>query len=80
VAVAVAVSDVEMTVDVTDEGEGFDLGAVQQSPDDPDWFTRERGRGVFLMRSLMDLVESRLPDVPGEQRLRHRLRLSLRRA
>lgn len=76
VLLAVVLTDDELTVDVTDEGPGFDLGALQQSPDDPDWFTREHGRGVYLMRSLMDRVESRRDDA----RHGHRLRLQLRRA
>ena len=76
VMVLAVVSESRMLVEVTDEGPGFDLDAVQQSPDDADWFERERGRGVFLMRSLMDLVENhRLDHTRG-----HRLRLTLRRA
>ena len=68
--------DVErLCVDVTDEGVGFDLSALQQSPDEADWFEREDGRGVFLMRTLMDRVESVGPDAESG----HRLRLILRR-
>ena len=44
-------------VDVTDEGDGFDIESAGCTPDAPDWFEREDGRGVFLMRSLMDRVE-----------------------
>lgn len=51
-----------LRVEVTDEGGGFDLSALQQSPDEADWFEREDGRGVFLMRTLMDRVESVGPD------------------
>ena len=51
-----------LRVEVTDEGGGFDLSALQQSPDEADWLEREDGRGVFLMRTLMDRVESASPD------------------
>ncbi len=68
--------DIErLCVDVTDEGVGFDLSSLQQSPDEADWFEREDGRGVFLMRTLMDSVESVGPDAESG----HRIRLILRR-
>jgi serine/threonine-protein kinase RsbW len=68
--------DIErLCVDVADEGVGFDLSSLQQSPDEADWFEREDGRGVFLMRTLMDRVESVGPDAESG----HRLRLILRR-
>ncbi len=76
VRVSVMVDRKRLFVEVVDEGQGFDLAAVQQSPDDDDWFEREDGRGVFLMRQLMDCVESEQPD--GKQG--HRLRLILYRA
>lgn len=65
-----------LRVEVTDEGAGFDLVALQQSPDEADWFEREDGRGVFLMRTLMDRVESAGPDAESG----HCLRLVLHRA
>lgn len=43
--------------EVTDEGTGFDAEAKVFSPADADWLEREDGRGLFLMRSLMDSVE-----------------------
>jgi serine/threonine-protein kinase RsbW len=76
VFVLAVVSEVRLQVEVTDEGPGFDLAAIVQSPQEPDWFERERGRGVFLMRSLMDRVESDRLDHPRG----HRLRLTLKRA
>ncbi len=55
-----------LVVDVTDEGNGFDIATAGCTPDAPDWLEREDGRGVFLMRSLMDRVEcQRTADVPG---------------
>lgn len=66
----------QLIVDVCDEGPGFDLTAVVQGPDDATWLEREQGRGVFLMRTLMDRVENAGPDERGG----HRLRLILHRA
>lgn len=65
-----------LNVDVTDEGLGFDIESAGCTPDSPDWFEREDGRGVFLMRSLMDGVECvRAAGLPG-----HTVRLILHRA
>ncbi len=76
VEVNVDVNEQRLVVDVCDEGDGFDLQQIQQSPDEIDWFEREHGRGVFLMRNLMDHIENaRLADRVG-----HRLRLVLYRA
>ncbi len=75
VRITFALEALRMVVDVTDEGNGFDLEAAQHSPDEPDWLEREDGRGLFLMRSLMDVVESRQPD----DRRGHTLRLILHR-
>lgn len=44
-------------LDVRDEGPGFDLEASLRDPSDPRNVQREDGRGLFLMRSLMDRVE-----------------------
>jgi serine/threonine-protein kinase RsbW len=76
VIVAVVLDAQRLTVEVTDEGNGFDFEAAQRSPDAPDWLEREDGRGLFLIRSLMDEVESRRT----EQQPGHTLRLVLRRA
>lgn len=43
-------------VRVTDQGSGFDPGAIPD-PTLPQNRTRSRGRGVFLIRQLMDRVE-----------------------
>ena len=73
VHLAIALDSHRLVVEVTDEGSGFDLAGLRQSPEDPDWFDREDGRGMFLMRSLMDVVESCVP----EARRGHTLRLIL---
>jgi serine/threonine-protein kinase RsbW len=76
VLVVVILDATGLTVDVTDEGSGFDVESALHTPADTDWLEREDGRGLFLMRSLMDHVESRMPqDANG-----HTLRLTLRRA
>jgi serine/threonine-protein kinase RsbW len=51
-----------LVVEVGDEGAGFDLDARSDDPTTPENLWREDGRGLFLMRQLMDRVE-RL-DVP----------------
>jgi len=73
VTVVVSVSAERLVVDVTDEGDGFDLGECERTPDQEDWFEREDGRGIFLMRQLMDQVENRCIDAG------HLLRLILHR-
>jgi serine/threonine-protein kinase RsbW len=73
VLVAVALVADELVVDVTDEGDGFDFELVARTPDDEGWLDREDGRGLFLMRQLMDLVENHRLDAG------HRVRLVLRR-
>lgn len=73
VTISVTLELSQLVVDVTDEGDGFALEAVQHSPSESDWLEREDGRGLFLMRSLMDRVENHQPD--GQRG--HTLRLVL---
>ncbi len=49
--------DRALVIEIHDEGGGFDLDASTNGPDDPDFLEREDGRGLFLMRQLMDRVE-----------------------
>lgn len=65
-----------LVLEVTDDGEGFDPSAVTFSPDDADWLDREDGRGLFLMRSLMDRVELQRPS---KAKRGHTVRLVLNR-
>jgi serine/threonine-protein kinase RsbW len=51
------VDDRELVIEVEDEGAGFDLEASMNDPADPRNLEREDGRGLFLMRALMDRVE-----------------------
>jgi serine/threonine-protein kinase RsbW len=57
VRVRAVVSDSALVLEVADEGSGFDLDACTVDPTSPENIEREDGRGLFLMRSLMDRVE-----------------------
>ena len=74
VRVVAHVSRTTLIVEVTDEGGGFDLDACTLDPTTPEHILAEDGRGLFLMRKLMDSVE-RFPGDPGNV-----VRLTLRRA
>jgi serine/threonine-protein kinase RsbW len=68
------VDSAQLVVEVQDEGEGFDLGRFDaDDPTAPDRLEREDGRGLFLMRRLMDRVE-RFPAVPHGNVIRLTLR------
>ena len=53
-----------LIVEVEDEGAGFDLDESLIDPTAPENIEREDGRGLFLMRKLMDNVE-RVPAESG---------------
>ena len=57
VHVMARVDKVRVVIEVTDEGSGFDLDQCTLDPTTPDNVDREDGRGLFLMRQLMDRVE-----------------------
>ncbi len=57
VNVRVSATSESIVIEVQDEGDGFDLEASTHDPADPANLEREDGRGVFLMRALMDSVE-----------------------
>ena len=46
-----------LVVEVVDQGKGFDLEQCTLDPTTPGNVDREDGRGLFLMRKLMDRVE-----------------------
>jgi len=56
VRVRAALDEVELVVEVADEGAGFDLDH-QHDPTSPEHLEDEDGRGIFLMKRLMDRVE-----------------------
>lgn len=47
----------QLVLEVADQGIGFDLDACTLDPTTPDNVAREDGRGLFLMRKLMDEVQ-----------------------
>lgn len=62
VTVTVEVENKTIIVSVKDEGAGLDLSALP-NPLSEENILRENGRGVFLMRSLMDDVKfEKTPD------------------
>lgn len=57
VRVRAALENGDLVLEVADQGGGFDLDACTLDPTRPENLDREDGRGLFLMRSLMDRVE-----------------------
>ncbi len=50
--------DAALDVWVTDQGEGFDVASVLNAdPTRPEDLLKSRGRGIFIMRAMMDRVE-----------------------
>jgi serine/threonine-protein kinase RsbW len=47
----------QLVMEVKDEGRGFDIERCTRDPTRPENVEREDGRGLFLMRQLMDSVE-----------------------
>ncbi|NUJ80654.1 ATP-binding protein [Methylocystis sp. FS] len=54
VRISFSVEDANLSVRVFDHGEGFDLAALPTPEIDE---LRERGRGIFFIRSVMDSVQ-----------------------
>ncbi|GJG88490.1 hypothetical protein tb265_36710 [Gemmatimonadetes bacterium T265] len=75
VHVCASIDDRQLVLEVRDEGPGFDLGAHAWGPDAADAHDREDGRGLFLMRRLMDHVEQFV--APGSGNV---VRMTLRRS
>jgi serine/threonine-protein kinase RsbW len=69
VRVRALVNDSALVLEVADEGTGFDLDACTIDPTGPGNLEREDGRGLFLMRSLMDRVERYEHDAHNVVRL-----------
>jgi serine/threonine-protein kinase RsbW len=57
VHVRASVTAQRLVMEVKDEGRGFDIDRCTRDPTRPENVEREDGRGLFLMRSLMDSVE-----------------------
>jgi serine/threonine-protein kinase RsbW len=58
VRIRALVSDTDLVFEVVDEGPGFDLEECTQDCTTEENITKEEGRGLFLMKRLMDRVES----------------------
>src|SRR5258707_1267479 len=72
------VDTTRLVVEIADEGVHFDLEANSRDATTPENLEREDGRGIFLMRKLMDDVE-RFDVAPG-LREGNIIRLTLARA
>ena len=57
VRVRAAIDEIQLVLEVADEGGGFDLEGYTADPTTPENIHREYGRGLYLMRRLMDRVE-----------------------
>lgn len=79
VRVRACVDDAQLVVEVQDEGEAFDIDACFADPRAADRLEREDGRGIFLMRALMDRVERYAAEPSGSETRGNVVRLTLRR-
>lgn len=57
VRIRACVGDTSLVLEIADEGSEFDLEECLIDPTSPENIEREDGRGLFLMRKLMDRVE-----------------------
>jgi serine/threonine-protein kinase RsbW len=73
VHIRAAVDAEQLVVEVLDEGSGFDLEQCTIDPTTPEHLGNDFGRGLYLMRKLMDAVER------FEEDSRNGVRLTLRR-
>jgi anti-sigma regulatory factor (Ser/Thr protein kinase) len=68
VLVTLAADDGELVMEVRDNGKGFDLSRIDDRSDhaaDLEQLYNSRGRGIFIMRSLMDDVSFRFGKERG---------------
>jgi serine/threonine-protein kinase RsbW len=72
------VDAIRLVVEIADEGDRFDLDANTRDATDVENLEREDGRGLFLMRKLMDDVERF--DAPSQRDTGNVVRLTLTRA
>ena len=77
VRIRAVVDTTRLVVEIADEGIRFDLEAHTRDATDPANLEREDGRGLFLMRKLMDRVERF--DEPGVPDRGNVIRLTLAR-
>jgi serine/threonine-protein kinase RsbW len=70
VRICISIEDKNLCVRVYDHGQGFDLESVS-APEFADM--EEHGRGIFVIRSLMDSVEYRKTDGGNVLEMRKKL-------
>jgi serine/threonine-protein kinase RsbW len=58
VKICITISDKDLSVKVYDSGQGFDLNAIPNPAESSDSLS-DAGRGIFIIRSLMDSVAYR---------------------
>ncbi|MDK9717213.1 MAG: ATP-binding protein [Trichlorobacter sp.] len=57
VEIRITVTDEELVLQVFDHGRGFDLNSISQTAKDSQDELEDHGRGLYIMRSLMDSVD-----------------------
>ncbi|CAH2031064.1 ATP-binding protein [Trichlorobacter ammonificans] len=73
VVIRITISDNELVMLVFDHGQGFDIGAIPDPTALDAGLLDEHGRGLFIMRSLMDSVHYRKVDGGNVLELRKKL-------
>ena len=63
----------ELVVDIMDDGRGFNLDVLEDATS-PENLLKERGRGIFIMRAMMDDVQFEFSDAGTRCRLIKRRR------
>lgn len=73
VVIRITISDNELVMLVFDHGQGFDIGVVPDPMVFEPELIEEHGRGLFIMRSLMDSVNYRKVEGGNVLELRKKL-------
>lgn len=73
VVVRITISDNELIMLVFDHGQGFDIGSIPEQVCLDAQLLDEHGRGLFIMRSLMDSVQYRKVDGGNVLEMRKKL-------
>jgi len=50
-----------LKIEVTDQGAGFELNLIE-NPLEPENLLKENGRGIFILRAVMDKVDFKMSD------------------
>lgn len=73
VNIRITISDKELLLQVFDQGQGFDLNSIPDPAFDDEELLETGGRGIYIIRTLMDSVIYR--TIPGGNVLEMRKRL-----